>query len=685
MAKRSLDRLIRPQSIAVFGGREARRVIEQCDRMGFPGEIWPVHPSLDIVLGRRCYRSVDDLPATPDAAFVGVNRMLTVEIVRKLAAVGAGGAVCYASGFSEAAGEFADGIALQAALVEAAGAMPIVGPNCYGLINGLDGALLWPDQHGIIRVEKGVAILTQSSNIAINLSMQRRGLPIAYLMTAGNQAQTGICDLAMATLEDPRVTAVGLHVEGFDSLASLQALADRGRILKKPVVVLKVGKSEQARMATVSHTASLAGGDAVATAVFARLGIGRVSTLPELIETLKLLHVAGPLSSNRLSSMSCSGGEASLVADAACNKAVEFSPLEVGQLPELRQSLGDMVTLSNPLDYHTFVWGDFDRQHRAFSAMFRGNYALNLLVLDLPRADRCDDADWITTIDAVTAAASETGARAGIIATLPENMPEHIALRLMANDIVAFCGIDETITAAAVASDIGAAWQKPAAAPMLDVRPIAGDLATLSEFEAKTELAKIGVNIHQGLVDDSPQQAAIHATQLGFPVAVKGLGIDHKSEAGAVFLNLCDHKQVEEAANSMAPITARFLIETMVERPVAELIVGAIRDPLAGLVLTLGAGGILVELLQDSAIVTLPTTEAAILEAISSLKIKKLIDGYRNTTACDLGATVKTVAAIADYVVKNAASLEELDLNPLMILKNGQGAVAADALVRRRR
>ena len=221
MAKRSLDRLIRPQSIAVFGGREARRVIEQCDRMGFPGEIWPVHPSLDIVLGRRCYRSVDDLPATPDAAFVGVNRMLTVEIVRKLAAVGAGGAVCYASGFSEAAGEFADGIALQAALVEAAGAMPIVGPNCYGLINGLDGALLWPDQHGIIRVEKGVAILTQSSNIAINLSMQRRGLPIAYLMTAGNQAQTGICDLAMATLEDPRVTAVGLHVEGFWLIAAV--------------------------------------------------------------------------------------------------------------------------------------------------------------------------------------------------------------------------------------------------------------------------------------------------------------------------------------------------------------------------------------------------------------------------------------------------------------------------------
>jgi acyl-CoA synthetase (NDP forming) len=685
MTPRPLDRLIRPRSIAVFGGKEARRVIQQCDKMGFAGEIWPVHPKLDEIEGRRCYRSVADLPASPDAAFVGVNRNLTVEIVQALSRIGAGGAICYASGFSEAAGELSDAVDLQASLVEAAGAMPIIGPNCYGLINGLDGALLWPDQHGIVRVEKGVAILTQSSNIAINLSMQRRGLPIAYLMTVGNQAQTGLCDMALAALEDPRVTAVGLHVEGFDSLAALQALADRARELKKPVVVLKVGKSEQARLATVSHTASLAGGDAVASAVLSRLGIGRVSTLPELIETLKLLHIAGALSSNRLSSMSCSGGEASLVADAAWGGAVDFAPLKAEQLILLRESLGAMVTLSNPLDYHTFVWGDFDRQRTAFAAMFAGDFALNLLVLDLPRNDRCDDADWITTIDAVTAAASDTGALAGIVATLPENMPEEVALRLMTAGIVPFCGIEETIAAASVASAIGAAWQKPAAAPLLDIQPSAGEPETLNEFDAKAELASFGVSVPHGMVADSPEQAAACAAKLGFPVAVKGLGIDHKSEAGAVFLNLCDHQQVERAAKGMAPITSRFLVEAMVDRPVAELIVGAIRDPLAGLVLTLGAGGILVELLQDSAILTLPTTEEAILEAISSLKIKKLIDGYRGGPEGDLLATVKTVAATADYVVKNAATLEELDLNPLMILKNGHGAVAADALIRQRR
>ncbi len=291
----ALARLIRPRTIAVFGGKEARRVIEQCDLMGFSGAIWPVHPKLDEIAGRPCYRSVADLPGAPDASFIGVNRELTIDIVSALVARGAGGAVCYASGFLEAAGELADGADLQQRLVAAATGMAVLGPNCYGFINMLDGALLWPDQHGMTRVERGVAILTQSSNIALNLTMQRRGLPLAYLMTAGNQAQTGLCDLAIAALEDPRVTTIGLHVEGFDSIAALERLATRARELKKPVIVLKVGRSEAARAATVSHTASLAGNDAVSSALLARLGIGRVRTLPEMLETLKLLHARGAL------------------------------------------------------------------------------------------------------------------------------------------------------------------------------------------------------------------------------------------------------------------------------------------------------------------------------------------------------------------------------------------------------
>jgi acyl-CoA synthetase (NDP forming) len=685
MTPRPLDRLIRPKSIAVFGGKEARRVIEQCDRMGFSGEIWPVHPKLDEVLGRTCYRSVADLPGPPDAAFVGVNRALTVEIVGQLSARGAGGAVCYASGFLEAINELADGGELQAALVEVAGDMPIVGPNCYGFVNSLDGALLWPDQHGMIRIDRGVAILTQSSNIALNLSMQRRGLPIAYLMTAGNQAQTGLCDLAMAVLEDPRVTAVALHVEGFDSLDALQRLALRARTLKKPVVVLKVGRSEAARLATISHTASLAGGDAVSSALLERLGIGRVSTLPELIEVLKLLHLGGPLSSNHISSMSCSGGEASLMADTAVGRAIDFRALDPEQLPHLRRILGLMVTLSNPLDYHTFVWGDLARQTDAFGAMFAGSYALNLIVLDFPRADRCDNADWLTTVDAVIAAVRATGARAGIVATLGENMPEEIAWRRMKERIVPLCGIDEALAAAEVAATIGRSWNGPTPLPMLDVVPGSGDSVVLTEAEAKAELAAFGLVIPSGQSALTAEGAAGRAAEIGFPVVLKGMGMAHKTEAGAVKLNLQNADQVRAAAHEMNAVASGFLVEAMVAKPVVELIIGATRDPIAGLFLTIGAGGILVELLEDSVILLLPATMDDILAAISRLKVSRLLDGYRGGPKGDRNALALAVASAADYVVATAAKLEELDINPLMVLSDGNGAVAADALIRRRR
>ncbi|PJR15262.1 acetate--CoA ligase family protein [Sinorhizobium meliloti] len=682
---RSLDRLIRPRSIAVFGGKEARRVIEQCDKMGFAGDIWPVHPREEEILGRRCYRSVSDLPGAPDASFVGVNRALTIEIIRDLAARGAGGAVCYASGFREAANELADGNDLQEALVAAAGDMPIVGPNCYGFINMLDGALLWPDQHGMLRVERGVAILTQSSNIACNISMQKRGLPLAYVMTAGNQAQTGLSDIACAVLEDPRVTAVGLHIEGFDSIEALERLAARARELRKPVVTLKVGKSEAAQLATVSHTASLAGNDRVSSALLTRLGIGRVDTLPELLETLKLLHLHGPLPSADISSMSCSGGEASLMADAGVRRKVNFRALREEQRQPLRESLGEMVTIANPLDYHTFVWGNREKQTAAFTAMMRGGYALNLIVLDFPRLDRCDAADWVTTCEAIIDATKATGAVAGIVASLGENMPEETALSLVAAGVVPFFGIDEALAAIETAAAIGAIWAKPAAPPLLRSRPEGGEIVTLSEAEAKAELAAAGVIVPGGRSAATVEEAAAAAEALGFPVVLKGLGVAHKTEAGAVKVNLTSRQEVITAARSMAAVASGYLVEKMIARPVAELIVGAMRDAVAGPVLTIGAGGILVELLEDSAILTLPVTEEMIRDAIAGLKIAKLLDGYRGNPKGDIAALAGTVAAAASYVVANASKLEELDINPIMVLPDGHGAVAADALIRRRK
>ena len=286
----SLTRLLRPKSIAIFGGSWAESVIQQCIKFSFDGEIWPVHPYKTQIQGLKCFKTVSDLPKAPEASFIGVNRNETPKIVNQLSKLGAGGAVCFSSGFAETETDDNEnqGGKLQNDLVMMAADMPILGPNCYGLINYLDGALLWPDQHGGRRVSKGVAIITQSSNIAINMTMQAKGLPISYMITAGNQAQISQSKIALDLLEDERVTAIGLHIEGIDNPVFIEQLAIKAREKKVGIIAIKVGKSKAAQEATVSHTASLAGNDSAANALFERLGISRVDTIETFLNSLMI-------------------------------------------------------------------------------------------------------------------------------------------------------------------------------------------------------------------------------------------------------------------------------------------------------------------------------------------------------------------------------------------------------------
>ncbi|MEX1235324.1 MAG: acetate--CoA ligase family protein [Roseovarius sp.] len=672
---RDLSRLLRPKSIAVVGGGVwCASVIEQCRRMGFDGPIWPVHPRRAEMAGLGAFPSLDDLPEVPDATFIGINRCATIDTVRSLSAMGAGGAVCFASGFREAQAETGDGDALQDQLLEAAGAMPIIGPNCYGFINYLDGALLWPDQHGGARCDRGVALITQSSNIAINLTMQARGLPLAYVATAGNQAQTGLAEIGAALLEDSRVTALGLHIEGIGDLRAFEALADRARVLGKPIVALKVGKSDQARAAAVSHTASLAGSDAGARALLRRLGVAQVASLPALMETLKLLHMAGPLGSDRIVSISCSGGEASLMADAAVGRGVTFAPLSPVQHEGLRAALGPMVALANPLDYHTFIWDDVDAMTRAFTAALAGDVALGCLVVDYPRTDRCSEAAWECTITAGAATARAAGKPLAVVATLPENLRERIAHRLIEVGLIPLLGIDDAMTAIELAAALG--LHRPAEQPIL-LPGAAPEACVLSEAESKAALAAHGVAV--------PQSERVHAegveaaaARAAFPLVLKGEGFAHKTEAGAVALNLAAPGAVIEAAARMqAP---GYLLEEMITGGIAELLIGVVRDPAHGFVLTLAAGGTLTEIMKDSASLILPVSEADIIGALDSLRIAPLLAGYRGQPGVDRPAIVHAVMAVQDYITHNAHAVQEVEINPLIC--TATRAVAADALIR---
>lgn len=667
---RDLSRLLRPRSIAVLGGGWAANVVEQCRKMGFAGPVWPVNPRRREMHGVPCLPDLAALPGVPDAAFIGVNREAAVAAARELAAMGAGGAVCFASGFAEA-GE----ARLQDALVAAAGDMPLLGPNCYGLINYVEGAPLWPDQHGGRRVPRGVALLSQSSNIVINLSMQARGLPVAAVACLGNQAQTGLSEVAAALVADPAVTALGLYIEGIDDAAAFAAMARAAHAAGKPVVALKSGRTAASRAAILSHTASLAGEGTVSSAFLRAAGVAEVTTLSGLLEALKIAHVHGRLPGNRIASLSCSGGEAGLVADLAADLPLAFPPPLPASARAMSEVLGPIVTIQNPMDYHTFIWGDRARTEAVFAAMQRGGYDLSVLVMDYPHATRCSAAAWAPTIAAWRGATAATGARAALLVTMPENMPEAEADAWMAAGIVPLHGLREGLEAIAIAAD----WPVPRA----DWRPLPpGDAAgaLLDEAEAKALLARAGVAVPEGRAVPDLAGAAAAARELGGRLALKGLGLAHKSEAGAVRLGL---SAAEVAAAAPMPGVSGYLVERMVEGAVAELLVGLRRDPVYGAVLTLGTGGVAAELLADTVTLVLPATDAEIRAALGRLRLAPLLSGYRGRPPADIGAAVAAVLALARALGEDAA-LAEIEVNPLMLRADGGGAMAADALVRRR-
>lgn len=667
---RKLSRLFKPQSIAVIGGGAwCEQILRQLRDVGFGGRIDVVHPSAGIISGIQSVSEVAALENAPDAVFVGVNRSAAIEVVRALSLAGAGGAVCFASGFSEAESEDASGVDLQNQLVAAAGDMPILGPNCYGFINALDGALLWPDQHGCRPVESGVAILTQSSNIAINLSMQQRELPISYIVACGNMAQTSQAEIAFQLLDDPRVTAIGLHIEGFGDLAAWHALAQKANARGVPIVALKVGRSEQAQFATVSHTASLAGSDAGASALLVRLGIGRVDDLPTFVETLKLLHMVGPLDVATLSSVSCSGGEASLVADTVVGSGMTLPPLTQHQRTRLSAALGPMVALGNPLDYHTYVWRDVEKMTAAWLPMADAHIGLTLIVVDYPHTDA---SDWVCATQAALAVRKQSGRPVAMVATLPELMPPDVAATLIAGGVVPMNGLREAIAAATVA----AAMRGPDAVPVL-LPGSDREARLLDEGEAKAALRAFGVPVPKGAKVAQVDGLVAAASILSGPLVLKVTGLAHKSEAGGVRVGLTSD-QLEAAAGSMPE--GEYLVEEMVEGAIAEVLIGVLRDPAHGFVLTVGAGGVLTELWQDTSSLLIPASRGSVEEALRSLRIWPLIEGYRGKPAADLDAVLDAIMAVQEYVIANAALVSEVEINPLMCTPDA--AIAVDALLR---
>ncbi len=362
------------------------------------------------------------------------------------------------------------------------------------------------------------------------------------------------------------------------------------------------------------------------------------------------------------------------MADLGQSLGVEFPPLDQPQKDALRAALGPKVALANPLDYHTYIWGDEAALTACFSAgMAGGDLALGCVVLDFPRQDRFDAPDWAKVVEAVIATREASGRPMSLLGSFAEGMPESISERLIQNGVIPLSGMSDGLKAIAAAAQV-----RPMNAAPLLLPNAAGEGETLDEGAAKGMLTAHGLRIPQSHRTTTAEAAAEAADAIGYPVVLKGMGFAHKTEAGAVRINLTSAADVRTAAEAIP--SSDYLVEEMVTGAVAELLVGVLCDPVHGFVLTIGAGGVMTEILQDTVSLLLPSTSANIAEALTRLRCYPLLTGYRGKPAADLDAIVKAVLAVQSFVTAHQDRVQEIEINPLLC--SPDGAVAVDALIR---
>ncbi|WP_114216596.1 acetate--CoA ligase family protein [Ochrobactrum sp. 3-3] len=694
--RENFARLLAPRTMAFIGGGQVEATLKTLRQQDYAGDVYVVNPKRSEIAGYKCIPSIADLPVSPDAAFLAVNADATITALRELSAMKAGGVVCYASGFSEIG---ATGFERNLAFVEAAGDMAVVGPNCYGLVNYVNHGSIWPALYPKLQNSRGVAVISQSGNVTGHLVSNGRSVPYSYLISAGNQAVLGFEDYIDYLIDDPNVTCLGLFMEGIRDVAAFSQAALRARAKRIPVIVCRSGRSELGAVMAASHTSSLAGQNEYYEALFTRLGVIETDTVPQFLEMMKLASIAAPLEGARITVFSSSGGDNGLAADYCSFAGLELPQPSQQQKDIIKPTLPDFGHVSNPLDFTAGYWGSEELLTPMFTTMLNGDYDAAMLVIDYPPAGSpYKDKSAHQAMDRALAAACEVSGKPVFHASVnTESIPPEDAEALIAQGIVPLNGLHD-------AAQVVAKWANYCKMVGRDKRQ--GDAAleskvpfavtalpsngvTVNEAESKRRLNSYGLNVPNGnilTIETIRELPEIFDAPMVLKVLHDQLA--HKTEVGGVALNIRSRTDAIAAAERMVASVKQhdasielttFLMEPMQAAPLAELIVGVKHDPLFGLVLVIGAGGILVELLKDARPLLLPVSRADVENALRGLKSFALLDGFRGKSKVQLEPVIDAIMAIAAYAGDHRHNLLELDVNPLML--GTESAVAVDALI----
>lgn len=701
--RRDLSALMRPASVAVFGASPrpdsfGHSVVRNLIDAGYAGRLYPIHPSATEVLGLRCHADLDSLPEAPDCAVVALPADKVLPALAQAAARGIRAAVLFASGFAELGEE---GRALQSelrALCERTGLL-VCGPNCLGLANLHESISLYSAPLPEPLLRGGVAIASHSGSGCIALAGTGR-FGLSHLVSVGNAAVLDVDDYLEFFADDPHTRVAALFMESVRHPERFLHAAARMRAAGKPVVVLKVGRSVEGAAATAAHTGSLAGSHEVAAAFFRRAGVVQVADMDEMVETCALLAEATRApTGDGVAVINVSGGEVALTCDLAQPAGLRFAALEPATLAALRECLPPFATPSNPLDATGAAVFDMRMYGRAIDALL-ADPGVSLLAVsqDCPIGMGEKAAG---NYRAIAETAADAAARSDkplvFYSNVGGGLHAHTVEPLRGSGVAALQGARAALLAMRHFIDWHR-WQptgepEKAAGPCVDLAWAARFASgrPLAEHEAKRFLADHGLPVTREARAGNAEEAAQRAADIGFPVVMKidSPDIPHKTEAGGVQLGLRNEAETREAFHRMtATVRTRMpgahidgvLVQEMVQGGV-EMIAGITRQPPFGHAVVAGAGGVLVELLRDSAMALSPLDADGAHALVATTRAARLLDGFRGAAPADRAAFEALLVSLSQIGTAYAEHIEAIDLNPVTVLAKGGGLRVLDAFI----
>jgi acetyltransferase len=658
---------------------------------GFDGAVYPVNPKYDNIRGRRAYRSLLDLPDRVDFVAVAVGAAHAVGVVEQAGQIGAKAVLCIAAGFAEAG---VDGRRAQDELAAAARrhGIALCGPNCYGIANLHAHFLAYGGPLAAPMTAGPVALLFQSGALTHSVTdpLVQRGVGFSFIVTSGNEAVVELADYIDVVADDPNTSVIACFVEGFKHPARFESAARKAAANGKRIVVLKVGRTELGRRAALAHTGSVAGEDRVYDALFEQLGVVRVDDLDELIETATLLSRVRRIDGRNIGIVTISGGGSGVISDLAEDVALPLRPFTATTEDRLRAELPVFAHPNNPLDVTGAVGERPELMRAALEALARDE-EVGAVVLALNSPTATDEISRALHRSMVTSLAAVAG---------PQDVPFvllsmtsgalDLELRMIAEaaGVPFLCGLREGLAAIARTANGRLGAPADAGTPPDGVRGLMRP--PFGETAAKTVLELIGLHVPRAATVSTPEEAAREAEAIGFPVVLKidSPDVPHKTEAGAVVVDVRDRAGAEAAfaqivANARAYAPGAEIETVSVQEHVpdgVDFLIGVTAAEGLGPAVVLSVGGVFVEALDDAAVAMAPLTEAGADRMIDSLRGSRLLDGYRGRPRADRDALRDALVRLSKLAWWLRDDIVEIDVNPLRVLAEGEGAVVLDAL-----